>query len=430
MNMGRFAHLGDCHIGAWRDRKLRDINLETFLKALDICVKEQVDFVIISGDIFDTTLPDLLIAKRAVEKIKETKDAGIQFYVTYGSHDFSPNSVSLIDILTSTGLLRKVVNAEIIDEKLNLSFVVDQKTGVKICGLSGRKLGLEKKYYTMLNLENLEKESGFKIFVFHNALIELRPISASYPDGVPISNFPRGFNYYAGGHVHERLEHRIDGYGLVAFPGCLFGATFPDLEETAKGQKRGFFIIDFEEQINSSRFIEINTNEVIFHEVDATKKTAIQIEEKLKILANEADVEDKIVLLKVKGILSSGKPSDINFSEIRRTLLERKAVFATANRYGLSSVETFNIKISGESRQDIEEKLLTDAVNTFKIDPTIESELKSKLERKLASDAGLTLAKNLLNSLKIDKQEGENQKTFESRILKDALHLLDLEVEN
>jgi exonuclease SbcD len=428
--LGRFAHLGDCHIGAWRDRRLREINLETFLKALDVCAKEQVDFVIISGDIFDTTLPDLSIAKRAVEKIKENKDAGIQFYVTYGSHDFSPNSVSLIDILTSTGLLRKVVNAEVIDEKLNLSFVVDQKTGAKICGLSGRKLGLEKKYYKMLVLENLESERGFKIFVFHNALIELRPTSAAYPDGVPISNFPRGFNYYAGGHVHERLEHRIDGYGLVAFPGCLFGATFSDLEETAKGQKRGFFIIDFEEEINNSKFVEIKTNEVIYNEVDATKKTARQIEEKLNRIAKETEVEDKIVLLKAKGILSSGKPSDINFSEIRRTLLKRKAVFATTNRYGLSSEETFNIKISGESIQDIEEKLLTDAINTFKIDPTLKSELKSRLEKKLSSAAGLTLAKNLLNSLKLDKQEGENQKTFESRILKNALHLLSLEAEN
>ena len=86
--MNRFAHIGDCHIGAWRDQKLRDLNLSAFENALDSCVQENVDFVIVSGDLFDATLPDLVIVQKAVEKIKEVKDKGIQFYLTYGSHDF------------------------------------------------------------------------------------------------------------------------------------------------------------------------------------------------------------------------------------------------------------------------------------------------------------------------------------------------------
>jgi len=45
----KFAHLADCHIRAWRDPKLRDITTTAFEAALDICVRENVDFVLIAG---------------------------------------------------------------------------------------------------------------------------------------------------------------------------------------------------------------------------------------------------------------------------------------------------------------------------------------------------------------------------------------------
>ena len=66
----RFAHLADCHIGAWRDKILKQLNLKVFLTALDLCIDKKVDFIIISGDLFDTTLPDLTIVKKAVDKIR------------------------------------------------------------------------------------------------------------------------------------------------------------------------------------------------------------------------------------------------------------------------------------------------------------------------------------------------------------------------
>ena len=209
MTMGRFAHFGDAHIGAWRDQKLKDMNMQAFIKAVDECVGAKVDFIIIAGDLFDTTLPDLALVQKTVEKIREAKDKGIEFYLTYGSHDFAANSISIIDILNTAGLFTKVVNAEVVDEKIRLSFTINSKTGAKIAGLSGRKLGLEKKYFEMLDVTNLETEKGFKIFVFHNAIVEIRSASATYPEGVPLSCFPRGFDYYAGGHVHENLKQTI-----------------------------------------------------------------------------------------------------------------------------------------------------------------------------------------------------------------------------
>jgi len=422
----RFAHLADCHLGAWRDKTLKELNLQTFITALDSCVEQKVDFIIISGDLFDTTLPDLSIVKKAVDKIREVKDQGIPFYITCGSHDFAPNAVSIIDILTSSGLLTKIVDAEIIDEKVHLNFIEDPKTGAKITGLSGRRLGLEKKYYSILDTESLEKEKGFKIFAFHNAIIELRSPFANYPEGVPLSYFPKGFNYYAGGHVHEKIEKELPDYGLITYPGALFGSTFTDLEHTGKGEKRGFYVIDFDNKITNTQFIEVNLTEVIFKQISADKKNARQVEELLEKATNECQAKDKIALLKVTGELSLGKPSDINFNSIKQILLQKQAIYATINHYNLSTEEKLELKIKGENRQQIETNILHDMIGSFQIDPALKDEVKSIIEKKLTAQNGINFAKNLLRSLCIEKNEGEKKRDFEKRVLQNTLHLLDL----
>ena len=69
----RFAHLADCHIGSWRDPKLRDAAVKAFEKASDICIEKKVDFILIAGDLFNTSLPAIDHLKIAVAKLKLLK---------------------------------------------------------------------------------------------------------------------------------------------------------------------------------------------------------------------------------------------------------------------------------------------------------------------------------------------------------------------
>ncbi|MBW2993044.1 metallophosphoesterase, partial [Candidatus Woesearchaeota archaeon] len=67
----RFAHLADCHIGSWREPKLRDAGINAFIKMMNMCIEKNVDFILISGDLFNTSLPAVDHLKDAVEKLKE-----------------------------------------------------------------------------------------------------------------------------------------------------------------------------------------------------------------------------------------------------------------------------------------------------------------------------------------------------------------------
>ena len=97
--MYKFAHFSDTHIGVFRDTVLKNLVLDAFNRAIDVCIESGVDFVIFSGDLFDANIPDLEKASEAVARLRELRDRGIGIYVVYGSHDFSPTQKSVIDLL-------------------------------------------------------------------------------------------------------------------------------------------------------------------------------------------------------------------------------------------------------------------------------------------------------------------------------------------
>src|SRR3712207_5325368 len=104
--MYSFALISDVHLGAFRNSILRHLVKESFLKAIDICIERKTDFIIIGGDLFDSNLPELTIVNEVVIKLFEAKQKGIEIYIIYGSHDYSVNQKSIIDILSSAGLFK------------------------------------------------------------------------------------------------------------------------------------------------------------------------------------------------------------------------------------------------------------------------------------------------------------------------------------
>ena len=73
----KFAHMADCHIGGWRDPKMQDASTETFIKAVSICIEREVDFVLIAGDLFNTSIPSIDKLKIVFMKLDELRSAGI-----------------------------------------------------------------------------------------------------------------------------------------------------------------------------------------------------------------------------------------------------------------------------------------------------------------------------------------------------------------
>lgn len=422
----KFAHITDCHLGSWRSSKLRELNLKAFEEAIQASLSEKVDFILITGDFFDVNVPDLDPVKRAVELLKTVRDQGVEVYLIYGSHDFSPNTVSMIDILHSAGLFIKPTENELVEDKLRLKFVTDKKTGAKIVGLSGRAKGLDVPYYEFIDTPSLEAESGFKIFLLHAPIAEVTPEALSYGESVPLSSLPKGFGYYGGGHLHKRIEYTTTEGGKIVYPGPLFGATFTDLEETALGEKRGFYIVTSDSGKLETRFVEVRVVDIVYRTIDAENKTAKQTEAQLNSIIDELDPSGKVVLIKIAGSLSAGKRSDIDFPKAERSLVSRGALTQFISRSGLTSHETAELKIVGQTREEIESRVLKERIAKFSIDPTINDlKVREALQARFIAAKGEKTAKALLRALKIEKLDNETVADFNTRMMSDAQPYLE-----
>ncbi len=371
----KFGHLADCHIGSWRNPILRELNLESFKKAINICIEQNTAFVLISGDLFDTSLPNIETLKQTTEILSKLKEKDIDTYIIPGSHDFSPSGKTMIDVLEKANLVKNVMNF-----KDNILTFTEDKTNTKITGIYGKKGSLEIELYK--NLE-IEQTDGFKIFMFHTTLNELRPKELEKVEGMPTSLLPKNFNYYAGGHVHIR-----ETKDNISYPGPIFPNNFAELEKLKHGS---FNIIEIKNNKPIINNIKLNLQEIKSKEIDVTNLTVEQAENKIKEQLKE-DYTNKILTLRIKGTLEQGKPSDLNINIKAKVFLKNTA--------SLTSKEFKEFEVEVGETKDIEDKIIENYATKIK---------KEK-----------SYIKHLIEIFSIEKQEGERNLDFEKRIIENA----------
>ncbi len=278
-NNFRYAHLADLHLGSWRDNTLRDLSTQVFNLAIQTCIEQKYDFVLFAGDIFNTSLPAIDIVNHVAAKLQELKSAGIPLYIIPGSHDFSPTGRSMIDVLESAGLLINVCKGTVNPDtkQLELKQTIDPKTGAKITGILGRRGMLDRSYYENLARAKLEESIGYKIFMFHTTLTELKPKHLEMMESHAASFLPKNQNYYAGGHIHHKSLINLEGYGPMTYTGALFPNNFSELESYGYG---GYY------EISVTRNIEINTEKNLPETQQSIQWLALKLKDHLALSIN------------------------------------------------------------------------------------------------------------------------------------------------
>ena len=387
----KFAHLADCHIGGWREPKLKELNYNSFSKAIEEIINYKVDFLLVSGDLFNTSFPSIDALKLVISKFKLLKENDIPVYYIAGSHDFSPSGKTMLDIIEEAGLAKDVMRGSINEGKLKLNFTIDKKTGTKITGIIGKRGMLDKKYYEILDKE-IEKEDGFKIFMFHTTLTELKPKSMEKSDSTEISFLPKNFDYYAGGHVHIVKSTDIDDYKNIVYPGPTFPNNFSELEELSHGS---YALYDNDKiEIKKINLIEHLSIIINFKEKNPREIYDL-IKEKL------IDIENKIITIRLNGKIINGKVSDINFKDLFDHAYSKGAYFIMRNTNALKLDNLDEIKKEISSVENIEEEIINE-------------HLKEKKE----------IAYSLIKTLQSEKDEGEKNADFEDRLINEMEEII------
>ncbi|MBI4148911.1 exonuclease SbcCD subunit D [Candidatus Woesearchaeota archaeon] len=397
----RFAHFADCHIGGWKDEQMRELSIRSFQRAVSMVMEQKIDFLLIAGDLFNTSLPAIDKLKSVVVSLKQLKRRGIPVYIIPGSHDFSPSGKTMLDVLEEAELLTNVMKGEVKEGKIVLRFTIDQKTGAKITGILGKKGMLERSYYEALDTLALEQEPGFKIFMFHTALSELKPKELELMLAYPASFLPKGFDYYAGGHVHIVRHAELEGYKNIVYPGPLFPNSFAEVEKLQGG---GFYLYnDGKISFEHVRVVNIHS-----FSLNCEQKKPEAVQEAMMEIAKKQAWNNTLVTIRLKGCLD-GKVSDLDFREVFRELYQRGAYFVMKSASLLTSKEFAEVRVAEQGIEAVEERLMAEHAGQV-----------------LLWEDEPGMMKQLLHELSLEKNEGESRADFEQRVVRTARQVLGI----
>ena len=135
----RFLHTADLHIGRpftgiceldslWRER-IVNATRSAFDTLCDYAIKNKVDFVLVSGDVFDTVSAEYSSYALFFDGLKRLSHEGIHTYICAGNHD--PYSSWKPSFFSESAFIH-------IMEAKQPSYFVHYRNGQPLCYIAGR----------------------------------------------------------------------------------------------------------------------------------------------------------------------------------------------------------------------------------------------------------------------------------------------------
>jgi DNA repair exonuclease SbcCD nuclease subunit len=381
----RFGHIGDCHLGGWREPEMLTLNTLSFQHAVDKFIKEKLDFVLIAGDLFDSAYPPIEVMKEAFNEFRKLKEANIPVFLIAGSHDYSVSGKTFLDVLEKAGFAKNVFQPEDRGGSIVLNPVIYKN--VAMYGYPGKKSALEVDEIARIKLN--DAPGLFKILMLHTALrdaVGSLPIPAVDQDKLP------PVDYVALAHLHVRYERKNRVYC-----GPLFPNNVMELEELKGGS---FYIADTKGKIERH---EIRLKEVVILEMDLADET--NAEEILRAKINSNTIKDTVVILKLRGTMTSGQLSNLNIAQLE-SIVRKEGAYSVLRDTSRLYARDMEIGLEQQTEH-------------------VEHRLISRFKEEHPSQFN-DLIETLVHALGIEKKEDERTQIYEARLLGEINKLLEI----
>lgn len=233
----KIIHCADLHLdsklsanltGAKKRERKAEL-LHTFERMVDYAAQNDVEAIIIAGDLFDTRNVSVTARNTVYQSIVNHDD--IDFYYLKGNHDADSFLSALETIPGNLKLFGDVWTSYKADEAGTISV-----TGVELSADNSAII------YNSLVLDT----DKINIVVLHGqeALYQTKDKTECI-NLTALKN--KGIDYLALGHIHSYKKEPLDRRGVYCYPGCLEGRGFDECGE------HGFVLLTIDE---SSRTVE------------------------------------------------------------------------------------------------------------------------------------------------------------------------------
>jgi DNA repair exonuclease SbcCD nuclease subunit len=346
-----FSHISDTHLGLQQyglEEREQDI-YDSFNQAIDISIKDHVDFVIFAGDIFHTPNPSGTAILQMANALKRLKENSIDSFFILGEHDISRMRATPVPYVYHNLQFSKYVGS---------GKPVYHKD-VMIAGFDKiRKNELQPFEEKFREIDILAKQhNGHKILVLHQGITEVNQFAAELNS----SDLPKNFTYYAMGHLHDKSVKQFEQLGgTLAYPGSTEMTTSEGIKETEKG----FFEVDISSQEAKPNWIKLDTRPQFSTKIESEDLDASisAILEKISAFDKKPIVEIKIIGKDIERDVVQTKISQIIPKTLYcswKMLQSEDASLVLLNRPALIDEELFKLAVNALKS----EKLANFAVN-------------------------------------------------------------------
>ena len=215
----RFVHTADIHLDSpLRSLALRDPDLaelvgnatrQAFVAIVDLCVAEQVDALVIAGDLYDGDQTSMKTAAFLGEQMRKLDQAGIRVFKVRGNHDALSRITRELTFPESVKVFSGRAEA--------VSVKADGGLEIAFHGLSFSSPHAPE---SLLPKFKAPVEGAVNIGLLHTSLAGAPGHDLYAPCNV-IDLHDAGFDYWALGHIHQRQVHA--GKRTVIMPGMPQG---------------------------------------------------------------------------------------------------------------------------------------------------------------------------------------------------------------
>jgi len=241
-----FAHISDTHLGQkqYGAQEREEDMYGAFSQAVDISIRDHVEFALISGDLFDMAGRGERAIVEFGRQAARLADAGIPSYYVLGEHDTARIGATPLDFARhglSPALHAGAGQPIEVGDTLIIGFDMFAPDELGRAHVHLKAAG-----------EIARAHAGRSILLMHQGITE----ATGVPGELETSALPPQFSYYAMGHLHDRHEARPGGLGgPMAYP----GSTEVAIHEGITGHKKGFYEVDLSGDGASLSWIGLDT---------------------------------------------------------------------------------------------------------------------------------------------------------------------------
>jgi DNA repair exonuclease SbcCD nuclease subunit len=230
MSKIRFIHTADLHLDTpfkglsrWNSdlsKKLKDATFKSFKTIIDLCVEKKVDFLIISGDIFDSENKSLAAQLRFVSELRSLSGKRIPTYFICGNHDPLKSWLDTID------LPENVIRFDSSGAQFH-TFKKEDTVIADIHGISFNEKAIIRNLAADFKLAPVP--APISIAVLHGTVGTPGP-HENYAPFSPEDVAGKGFDYWALGHIHKKKIVSSSNPAII-YPGNPQGRDFGEAGE-------------------------------------------------------------------------------------------------------------------------------------------------------------------------------------------------------